>query len=225
APSIQANPILVYNSIGKQGNLRCIAEAPPDTTITWKKIDDSSLNIIDQHSTRFWQSQHGHSDTFHATLNIKDIQQEDFGFYVCIAESVAGRSNSTVELKEHRRASSTRRTIRLNSILSTSDHLLGETLFVNNNSFSFQSTNFIISTQNNKIGDFMLQQQHHHKQKLSSYYNQTRMPLLKRNQQQNKVHEETISSWSDTMSFEKRTHRNKKFLTKKSISFKFLYGR
>ncbi|CAF1107217.1 unnamed protein product, partial [Didymodactylos carnosus] len=205
-PTIQANPVLVYSSIGKQANLKCIVQAPPDTTITWKKMNELfSPNTVEQQSTKFWQSQHGYSDTFHATLNIKDVQKEDYGFYMCIAESITGRSNATVELKEHRRTSSTRRPIRLDSILSTTSHLFAETLFNNTIPFRVQSTNFI--SYNLTTDDFM-QQQQEQQQKLLSYNNQTRTPLLKREQQQNKEKEQkyTVNRRDDDKEPLRRRH-------------------
>jgi hypothetical protein len=58
-------------------------------------------NTISSQSTRFRQQQHIHSDVLHSSLYIKDLEKNDFGFYACIAESKAGRSEAIIELKEH----------------------------------------------------------------------------------------------------------------------------
>jgi hypothetical protein len=93
---IHAQSTLVHSSIGKSTHLRCSATAPYDTSLYWRRIDHIDLS---NQSGRFRQQQHNNGDIMHSTLYIKDIDKDDFGHYACFAESKAGRSEATIELK------------------------------------------------------------------------------------------------------------------------------
>ncbi|UJR21752.1 hypothetical protein I4U23_024827 [Adineta vaga] len=91
--------ILVPPTIGKTVELRCSAIVPFDTTIYWKRLDNSTL------SKSATQQQQTHNDVTQTSLYLTELELRDFGFYACVAESRAGQNHASIELREHHRSS------------------------------------------------------------------------------------------------------------------------
>jgi hypothetical protein len=92
-PSIRAQSTVVHSAVGKSIQLRCSAIVPFDTKLYWHRTDNNTVSKFRQ------QQQHTHGDVIQTSLYIKDIEKVDFGFYVCVAESMAGQSQSIIELR------------------------------------------------------------------------------------------------------------------------------
>ena len=88
--------MVVYSALGKSVHLRCSAIVPFDTKFFWHRTDNQSLS---NHTKKF-RSHHGYDGASAQTsLHVKDIERADFGNYTCFAESMAGQSQASIELR------------------------------------------------------------------------------------------------------------------------------
>ena len=98
--------MIVYSAIGKSVHLRCSAIVPFDTKFFWHRTDNQSLS---NHTKKF-RSHHGYDGASAQTsLHVKDIEKADFGNYTCTAESMAGQSQASIELRGNASCSRTSR--------------------------------------------------------------------------------------------------------------------
>ncbi|CAF2103599.1 unnamed protein product [Rotaria magnacalcarata] len=112
-PLIQAQSAIFQSSLGKSIQLRCSAVVPFDTKIYWHRIDNNTTIKFRQE-----QKQKTAGDVIQTVLYLKEIDKTDFGLYSCIADSKAGQSHATIELREHRRSTNSK--VIENNDLSTS---------------------------------------------------------------------------------------------------------
>ncbi|CAF4147191.1 unnamed protein product, partial [Rotaria magnacalcarata] len=112
-PLIQAQSAIFQSSLGKSIQLRCSAVVPFDTKIYWHRIDNNTTIKFRQE-----QKQKTAGDVIQTVLYLKEIDKTDFGLYSCVADSKAGQSHATIELREHRRSTNSK--VIENNDLSTS---------------------------------------------------------------------------------------------------------
>ncbi|CAF3610355.1 unnamed protein product [Rotaria socialis] len=112
-PLIQAPSAILQSSLGKSIQLRCSAVAPFDTKIYWHRIDNNTTIKFRQQ-----QQQQTAGDVIQTVLYLKEIDKTDFGLYNCIADSKAGQSHATIQLREYRRSTNSK--VIENNDLSTS---------------------------------------------------------------------------------------------------------
>ncbi|EDV43034.2 uncharacterized protein Dana_GF16716 [Drosophila ananassae] len=88
-PDIQVEKSWIHSGEGFEAKLVCIVYADPVATVSWYQnsfpIQSTDRRIMNSRGNRH-------------TLNIRHIQQEDFGNYSCVADNSLGRSRKYMEL-------------------------------------------------------------------------------------------------------------------------------
>ncbi|KAL3866970.1 hypothetical protein ACJMK2_044213 [Sinanodonta woodiana] len=85
--------------IGKETMMECKVSASPHASIVWKKNGTE----IPSSRYRFWTEIFDEDDVRQKTLtlNVIDIQKEDFGYYTCEASNALGSDSETMLLYEY----------------------------------------------------------------------------------------------------------------------------
>ncbi|XP_045133288.1 limbic system-associated membrane protein-like isoform X2 [Portunus trituberculatus] len=88
-PEIITEQAILHTGEGDEAKLVCIVHGRPTPKVTWMR-GGHSINT-DRHLST-------HDGLHRHTLTVKQVKEEDFGNYTCIAESNLGRVNSSLRL-------------------------------------------------------------------------------------------------------------------------------
>lgn len=82
----------VNSGLSAEAELVCFVHAEPKAQVAWLK-DGRPISQSTQHKHHIVQK-----SSHHWTLHIMNVNQEDFGKYVCMANNSLGRDSKVIEL-------------------------------------------------------------------------------------------------------------------------------
>ena len=93
SPEVRITTKRLGQAIGKETLLECKVSASPHATIEWTR-NGTKIHSYRYRTELFNDGKHGKT----LTLNIMDIEPEDFGHYTCHASNPLGRDSETMIL-------------------------------------------------------------------------------------------------------------------------------
>ncbi|KAG8192926.1 hypothetical protein JTE90_025633 [Oedothorax gibbosus] len=90
APEIQVPHSWIHAGEGSKVNISCIIRGDPNPSVLWKKADGQVIHNSDHYHLK----SNGHLHT----LDIKHLQEEDFGRYECVASNSLSSTHENVHI-------------------------------------------------------------------------------------------------------------------------------